>query len=172
MFLGVSRKNEKTWNFLDFSRVLRTLLRLVTWPKDHVAFSMGVSHGKSASCLVQCPRVYCKWGYNVFILSCGRTRPLLEETCEFMGESSSQSVIILITFCDHSHCEVTTLTYLVAIGLVQVDIKYLICHVTSQNYVIEGLCNFMGRYFSFVTIFPSLVTIGIKVVHIFFQFVT
>ena len=53
------------------------------------------------------------------------------------------------------------------------DIKYLICHVTSQNHVFEGSCNFLSGSFSwYVTTLPSLVAIGIVVVEICFQFVT
>ena len=45
------------------------------------------------------------------------------------------------------------------------DIKYLICLVTSQNYVIEGLCNFLSGC---VTTLLRLVVIGIVVVEIYF----
>ena len=60
------------------------------------------------------------------------------------------------------------------------DIKYLICHVTSQNFVIEGSFNFMsgsatipmatklGRMVAYVTTLPSLVAIGIVVAEICF----
>ena len=49
------------------------------------------------------------------------------------------------------------------------DIKYLICHVTSQNYVIEGSCNFMSASSSlYVTTLPNLVAIGIVVVEVYF----
>ena len=48
------------------------------------------------------------------------------------------------------------------------DIKYLICHMTSQNHVILGSSNFMsGRFSLHVTILPSLVAIGIVLVEIF-----
>ena len=37
------------------------------------------------------------------------------------------------------------------------DVKYLICHVTSQNHVIGGSSNFMSWTSSwYVTILPSL----------------
>ena len=46
------------------------------------------------------------------------------------------------------------------------NIEYWICHVTSQNHVIEGSSNFMSDSFSWyvTTTFPSLVAIGIVVV--------
>ena len=47
------------------------------------------------------------------------------------------------------------------------DRKYLICHVTSQNQVIEGSSNFLsGSPSWYVTTLPSLVVIGIVVVEI------
>ena len=48
-------------------------------------------------------------------------------------------------------------------------IKYLICHVTSQNHVIEGSCNFMsGSSLLYVTTRPSLLGVGSVVVKIWF----
>ena len=48
------------------------------------------------------------------------------------------------------------------------DIKYLICHVTSQNHVIERSSNFMSESSSWhVTTLPSLVPIGIVAVEMF-----
>ena len=42
------------------------------------------------------------------------------------------------------------------------DIKYLICHVTSQNHVIEGSFNFMsGNSSMYITSLSSLVVIDI-----------
>ena len=54
------------------------------------------------------------------------------------------------------------------------DIKYSICHVTSQNYVIEGSSNFMSGSSSwYVTTLTRLVAIGIVLVQIKgFYFVT
>ena len=54
------------------------------------------------------------------------------------------------------------------------DIKYWICHITLQNHVIEGSCNFMIRSSSWhITTLPTLVTIDIVVVEIkCFSFVT
>ena len=47
------------------------------------------------------------------------------------------------------------------------DKKYLICHVTSQSHVIEKSRKFLsGRSSSYVTILPSLLTIGTVVVEI------
>ena len=47
-------------------------------------------------------------------------------------------------------------------------IKYLICHVTLQNYLIEGSSNFMsGNSSWYVTTLPSLVSIGILVLEIY-----
>ena len=51
---------------------------------------------------------------------------------------------------------------LVALSLVEVEIKYLICHVTKQSHVIEGTCNFMsGNSSRYVTTLLSLVAIDI-----------
>ena len=48
------------------------------------------------------------------------------------------------------------------------DMKYLLCHVTSQNPVIEGSNRFMSGSSSWhVTTLPSLVAIGIVVVEMF-----
>ena len=49
------------------------------------------------------------------------------------------------------------------------DIKYLICHVTSENEMIEGPCNFIiSESFSwYVTTLPSLVAIDIVAVEMF-----
>lgn len=45
------------------------------------------------------------------------------------------------------------------------DIKYLICHVTSQNHVIEVSCSFSGGISSFSdSAEPSMVVLGIVVV--------
>ena len=50
-----------------------------------------------------------------------------------------------------------------------VDIKYLTCHVTSPNQVIEELCNFMsGNSSLYLNTLPSLIDIGIVVVEICF----
>ena len=47
------------------------------------------------------------------------------------------------------------------------DKKYLICHVTSQNYVIEGSCNFMsGSSLLHANTLPSLLTLGLVTVKI------
>ena len=44
------------------------------------------------------------------------------------------------------------------------DIMYLICHVASQNHVIEESCNFINYSSSlYVTALPRLVAIGIAV---------
>ena len=49
------------------------------------------------------------------------------------------------------------------------NIKYLICHVTSQNIVIEEPCNFKSGSSSwYVSTLPSLVTIGIVAIEICF----
>lgn len=46
-------------------------------------------------------------------------------------------------------------------------IKYLLCHMISQKYLIEGQSNFMRKSSSwYVTTFPGMVAIGIAVVEI------
>ena len=40
---------------------------------------------------------------------------------------------------------ITTLPNLVAIDIVAIDTKFLVRHVISQNLVIKGLCDVMGR---------------------------
>ena len=49
------------------------------------------------------------------------------------------------------------------------DIKYLTCHVSLQNHVIEGSSNFLSGSFSWyiTTALSSLVLIGIAVVEMF-----
>ena len=47
------------------------------------------------------------------------------------------------------------------------DVKYLICHVTSQSHETEGSCNFMGENLLYFTTFPSLVAISVVIVYIF-----
>ena len=50
-----------------------------------------------------------------------------------------------------------------------VDIKYLMCHVISQNHVIERSSNFMTIKFSWlVNTLPSFMAIGIIAVEICF----
>ena len=47
------------------------------------------------------------------------------------------------------------------------NMMYLICHVISQNPVIEGSINFMSENsLWYVTIWPSLMAIGVAVVEI------
>ena len=47
------------------------------------------------------------------------------------------------------------------------DVKYLTCHVTLQNYVIEGSVNFVSGSSSwYITTLPSLVATGIVAVQI------
>ena len=49
------------------------------------------------------------------------------------------------------------------------DIKYLTCHVTFQNHVVEGSSNFISESSSrYITTLPSLVTLAIIVVEICF----
>ena len=62
-----------------------------------------------------------------------------------------------------------------AIGVVQIEIlKYLICHVTSQNNLIKESCYFISGSFSLhVFTLPGLMVIGIMIVEIYyFKFVT
>ena len=67
-----------------------------------------------------------------------------------------------------SHHVVIGLNAMVVIGLVQWEIKkYLICHVTTQNYVIKGSCNVMSNSSPlYATTLPSLVVIDILLVEI------
>ena len=52
-----------------------------------------------------------------------------------------------------------------AIGLVQVDAKYLICHVTSSDHMIQESCDVMGwsPWYKFTNL-SRLVAINIAVV--------
>ena len=53
------------------------------------------------------------------------------------------------------------------------DINYFICHVTSQNHVIERSSNFLSwSSLCHVTTLPNLVARGIVVVEVHFYFVT
>ena len=76
--------------------------------------------------------------------------------CECMGEFKPLTVSHhLAMFGGH---------WSIAIGYV----KYLIFHVTSQKYVIEGSSNFMcGSFLWYVTTLPSLLAIGIALVEMF-----
>ena len=47
------------------------------------------------------------------------------------------------------------------------NVKYLICHVTSQSHVIEGSCNFLRVSLLYFTTPPNLVAIGLVIVNIF-----
>ena len=70
---------------------------------------------------------------------------------EFIGASSLWYVTD--KFCDRKCCD-------------SVD-TFFICHVTPQNPVIEGLCNFMNGSSSwYVNTLSSLATIGTVVVEI------
>ena len=60
------------------------------------------------------------------------------------------------TFGEHSHCD-------------SGDLTYLICHVTLQDYVIKGSCDFMeGSSTFYGTTLPSLVATRILLVKICF----
>ena len=69
----------------------------ITLSKDHVALRIGVSHFKSAPCLVWCLRLFCRWRYNVLICHMTSNDHLLEALCKFMGENSLWYVITLIS---------------------------------------------------------------------------
>ena len=84
-------------------------LMLVTSSKGHMSLRAGASQDKSAPFLVQCPLFFCKWRYNGFNLwhdLIGSSRG----SCKFMAGNSLQYV--------------TTLTSLVTIGIVKVEICF------------------------------------------------
>ena len=103
----------------------------ITWSKDHVGFIIRAPHDKLASCLMWCPWVFCKWRYNVFKLPCDLTKPahwgiMWIHGCELLAVCHHPD-----KFGGHKNCD-------------SGDIKYLICHITSQNQVFEESCNSMS----------------------------
>ena len=99
-------------------------ITLLMWSKGHVALRVWASHGKSASYLVRCPWVFNRWRYNRFNLWRDVTKP-------------SHWGVMLICGWEFSRY-VTTLTSLVTIGIVKVEM-ILICHGTSRYHTYKRL---------------------------------
>ena len=101
------------------------------YQKGHMVSMVGASHGKSAACLVWCPWVFWNRWYNLFTLSRDFTRPSHWEVMQIYGWE------LLIVYhhsgklCDHRHC-------------VSGDIMFLIYHVTSLEYMLKWLSEFIG----------------------------
>ena len=155
------------FEFFKFSRDLT----LVTWSKGHVALRVGVSHVKSASCLVRCPWVFCECRYNVIVM-------WPRNITSLRGHGYGWELLVIChhpdKFGDRKHCDIGDMFLICQLtsrdhmfkGLCEPmggspwppchwfgghwsswsgDIKYFICHVTSQNQVIEGSRDFFSR---------------------------
>ena len=108
---------------------LSQYLMLVTWSKGLVAVRMGASHCKSATCLVWCLWVFCRWRY-VFNLSHDLTWPPHWESMRIYG----WELLVLCHYadkpCDHRHCDGGDM--------------FLICHIISLEHMFKWLCEFLG----------------------------
>ena len=108
-------------------------LTLMIWLMGHVALRMKLSFVKSAPGLVWCSWVFYNLRYKVFSLPTGLKNHLIEESCKFQGGSPLQYFI--------------TLTSLVTIGIVIMEICFLICLATWRGHMCKKSCEYMGRNF-------------------------
>ena len=121
-----------------------------TWSNVHVVLRAADCHGKSASCQVWCPWVFCKWRYNVFNLS-----------RDFTWSSQRRVILIygwgLLAVCHHpdKSCDHSE------------DIMFSICHVTSRKHMFKWLDEFIGGCpIRWVTNLLCLMAIGLVQVEI------
>ena len=110
-------------------------LTLMIWLMGHVALRMKLSFVKSAPGLVWCSWVFYNLRYKVFSLPTGLKNHLIEESCKFQGGSPLQYFI--------------TLTSLVNIGIVIMEICFLICRATWRGHMCKKSCEYMGIYGNF-----------------------
>ena len=108
-------------------------LTFMIWLMGYVALPMKLSFGKSAAGLVWCSWVFYNLRYKVFNLPTGLKNHLIEESCKFQGGSPLQYFI--------------TLTSLVTIGIVIMQICFLICLATWRGHMCKKSCEYMGRNF-------------------------
>ena len=107
---------------------------------------IGTSHCKSASCLVCCLWVFCRWRYKVFNFHVTSHDDLIKRGCEFVGGSSL--------------CYVIDGHWSNASG----NAIYLVCHMTLQSHVLGGSNFISGSSSWYITILTSVVTMVIVVV--------
>ena len=105
-------------------------LILVTWSKRHEALRVGASRGNSLSFLVWYPRVFCKQTCNVFDLSRDHIRPLRWRTMQIYGWELSTVYHHFEKFGEHRHGN-------------SGDKNFLVCCVTTWDYMFKRLCEFM-----------------------------
>ena len=98
--------------------------------RDHMTLRVGPSHVKWAPWLVWCPWVFCKWRYNVFNLLHDLTRPLHWGVLQIHGWELLVLHYYPDRYGDQRHCDCGDM--------------FLICHVTSYDYMFNRLCEFMG----------------------------
>ena len=103
---------------------------------------------------------YDSWRYNVSNLSCDFSRAYTLRVILIYGSKLLTVSHHLTKFGGHWSIEIA-------------DMKYLICHVTSQNYLTKGSSDFMSESSSwYASTLPSLKAIGTVVVEICFYFNT
>ena len=129
-------------------------LTSVTWSKHHMAFRTGASHFKSAPCLVWCPRVFCRLRYNV----CNFSRDLIWPPPWGVMRLYRRE---LLPICHHLDKSFDHKYY------DSEDVMFLICYVTSCEYIFTALYEFMGGNSSWRgTTLRCLVAIGLVQVEI------
>ena len=124
------------------------------WLKVRMIIRMESPSGMSPPQQIWRPKALWHWGFNVFNLSCNLTWPRFQSVMWLYG---CKSVILVY------HFAMLTVYWSSVSG----DITHLICHMTSQNQVIERSYDFfIGSSSLYVTILQSLVVIGVVVVEI------
>ena len=109
------------WIYTFFNLLLGLIS--ITWSKRNVTLMVRAFHSKSASCLIWCPQVFCKWTQCPVI--CCNLIKLRDSMVMWLYWSWP-----LILSCNsdkfvyHRYCD-TTLPNLVDIGLLQVGIKHV-----------------------------------------------
>ena len=100
---------------ISLVKVEISIFEIVTWPhtadviKGSCGFKEGAFHSNSAPYLIQCPCAFCEWRYDKFILCYVNSQDyFIEESCEFIGGSSSRhdtTLTTLTSLVTHEHCE-------------------------------------------------------------------
>ena len=155
------------YNFLNLSRGIT----LFTWSKTQLTLRFKASPGKSPPCLVWCPWVFYKWKYNIYLIdhvasqdhvikgSCGFIKVAFNDIsppwqdCDwrFYVFVSWHYVTTSLKVCMNLWMEGPYLLinhHLAMFGghwsSASWDIIYLVCHVISQEHVIEGSCDLLN----------------------------
>ena len=130
--------------------------------KGHVALRVEGFQSNSAPYLIQCPRAFCKRRYDR-LMSRELTRPLhwgvkqisgweFLPVCYHICESGYMFLICHVTICLKTYatlwvgacCGMAPPFHVSGYWLhLSGYMKYFICHVTSQNHMMEGSSNFM-----------------------------